>query len=186
MFKKVILIFLTFLVSCNSAFSFSNCQVKYDSHPRALALFKGMCNVCHLNVNGSGPQNEFGRAFANAGFKITDDLITKFPEFFQKPKEETPPANISSSSSAGGPVTPVIQRIKPKKVKVNVPSMIQIMGQNFVNGAIAFIDNNEVITTFKSKTRLLIDFTLNSIGLHDVKVKNPDGQESNTSMIKAK
>ena len=182
--KCFILIFLSILVTSNSAFAFSNCQLKYDNDKRSLPSLHGMCNVCHLSPNGAGPQNEFGRAFAQAGFKITDELVAKFPEFFQKSKTDEP---TTSNTPADTPSTaPVIKRIKPKKVKSNVQSMITIMGQNFVDGAKAFLDNNEVLTTFKSNVSLVIDFILDVIGAHEVKIKNPDGQESNTLKIKVK
>lgn len=185
----VIVFFVIFLLS-PASFAFSNCQLKYDNDKRALPSFKGKCSVCHINPSGSGPVNAFGKAFADAGFKITDDLVAKFPDFFQTPKEEpkTTPAPTSSPQITPTPNlgAPSIRRVKPKKVKVNVQSMITVIGKNFVNESKAFIDNNEVITAFKSKAKLLIDFVLNSVGVHEVKVKNPDGQESNTVEIKAK
>ena len=177
-----VLILLT-LNYFNPALSFSNCQIKYDSDKRSLPSLRGMCNVCHLSASGSGPQNEFGRAFAKAGFMITDDLVVQFPEFFQKPKE--PSASTSSSGDAILP-TPKINRVKPNKFKTNVQSMISITGKNFVNGAKALIDNNEVLTTFKSKIMLIADFILNSTGTHELRVKNPDGQESSVVKIMAK
>ena len=177
--------FLLFLISgLNNAYAFSNCQVKYDSDKRSIPALRGMCNVCHLNVNGSGPENEFGTAFKNAGFKITDDLVAKFPNLFQKQTSGNPPS--TSSSSGGEAPKPVIKRIKPTKVKTNVQTMISIIGRNFVNGAKTFVDDNEVITTFKSNILLFADFILNTTGAHDVKVHNPDEQESNTVKIKGK
>jgi len=104
-----------------------------------------------------------------------------YSEFFQKPKEET-----SSSGGESQPAKPAIKRIKPKKVKVNLQTMISIIGQNFVNGSKAFIDNNEVITTFKSSVSLIADFILDTIGVHEVKVQNPDGEGSNTVKLMAK
>lgn len=178
--KQLVFVLLSLLLSATSVLAFSNCQVKYDSDKRSIPSLRGMCNVCHLSPSGSGPQNEFGRAFANAGFKITDKLVTDFPQFFQKPQEAATP---TPSPTVSSPVKPVIKRIKPKSVKINVQSMISVMGQNFVSGAKAFIDNNEVITTFKTNMLLVIDFVLNTIGLHDLKVQNPDGEESNTVKI---
>src|SRR5438477_470995 len=135
--KQIILISCQVLLACSvhSAYAFSNCQVKYDSDKRSIPALRGMCNVCHLSENGSGPQNEFGRAFASAGFKITDELVAKFPNFFQK--------QISDNTVTE---KPFIKRIKPNKIKTNVQTMISIMGQNFVSGAKTFVDNNEVIT----------------------------------------
>ena len=185
--KQMIRVFFILLIifgHLSDAYAFSNCQVKYDSDKRALPALKGMCNVCHLSANGSGPQNEFGVAFKNAGFKITNDLVAKFPDFFQKQVLDNLPSG--STSSSGEALKPVISRIKPGKVKTNVQTMISIMGKNFVNGAKTFVDNNEAITTFKSNVLLFADFILNTVGKHEVKVQNPDEQESNTVKVKSK
>jgi len=40
------------------------------------------CSLCHLNPEGGGPRNDFGKAFAAAGLQITADLRQKFPENF--------------------------------------------------------------------------------------------------------
>ena len=172
-FKKLLVVCLCILSSTNNVFAFQNCQIKYDSDKRSLPELRGMCNVCHLSPSGSGPQNEFGAAFKNAGFKITDEIVSKFPNLFQKP-------------AAPGMPAPQIRKIKPSNVKVNVQSMVSIMGRNFVEGTKAFIDNNQVLTTFKSNMLLIIDFVLDTLGLHDLKVENPDGQESNTVKVKSK
>ena len=172
--KQLILVFSSILLSINHVFAFSNCQIKYDSDKRSLPSKRGDCSICHLNdPNGGGPRTEFGNAFANAGFKITDALVAQFPNLFQKP-------------AATGTPAPQIRKINPKSVKVNVQSMISIMGKNFAEGVKAFIDENEVVTTFKSNMLLIIDFVLDTLGLHDLKVENPDGQESNTVKVKTK
>lgn len=176
-FKKLILSFSISVLTINNAFAFPNCQVKYDSDKRSLPSLRGKCNVCHISPNGGGPTNDFGGAFAQAGFKITDELVAKFPNLFQQ-------AQLTPTPVTGG--APIIKRIKPKAVKVNVQSMISIMGQNFIDGAKAFIDSNEVMTTFKSNMLLIVDFILNTVGIHEVKVKNLDGQESNSVKLKSK
>ena len=175
--RELLVVCLYILLFTNNVFAFQNCQIKYDSDKRSLPELRGMCNVCHLSPSGSGPQNEFGRAFANAGFKITDEIVSKFPNLFQKPQ---------SNESPTLSLAPQIRKIKPSNVKVNVQSMVSIMGRNFVEGAKAFIDENEVITAFKSSMLLIIDFVLDALGLHDLKVENPDKHESNTVKIKAK
>lgn len=183
--KQIILIFLTFLLTTKSAFAFVSCQPKYDSDKRSLPSLRGKCNICHISPNGSGPQNEFGQAFAKAGFKITDDLVTKFPNLFQK-QEESPKPLPSPSPASEEALKPQIKRIKPNSFKVNVQSTASILGQNFASGTKAFIDNNEVLTTVKSNVLLIIKFVLSSGGSHEVKVKTPDGQESNTVKVRAK
>ena len=172
--RQLILVFFSILLSINHVLAFSNCQIKYDSDKRSLPSKRGDCSICHLNnPNGGGPRTEFGNAFANAGFKITDALVAQFPNLFQKP-------------AATGTPAPQIRKINPKSVKVNVQSMISIMGKNFAEGVKAFIDENEVVTTFKSNMLLIVDFVLDTLGLHDLKVENSDGQESNTVKVKAK
>lgn len=192
-YKKIFLITLVFLLTINNVFAFSNCQLKYDNDKRALTSLKGKCSVCHINPSGAGPVNAFGKAFADVGFKITDELVAKFPDFFQKPKEEskptpTPFATPSPATSEVQPniLSPSIKRIKPKNLKTGIQSMVTIIGKNFVTESKAFVDNNEVLTTFKSNLRLLIDFVLDTVGLYEVKVKNPDGQESNAVKVRAK
>lgn len=197
MLNKVVFLAMMLIWIAPASFAFSNCQLKYDNDKRALPSLKGKCSVCHINPSGSGPVNAFGKAFADNGFKITDDLVTKFPDLFQQPKEEPKVTPAPTSSPQTTPIpqagiespksgAPSIKRVRPKKVKVNIQSMITIIGKNFVNESKAFIDNNEVLTTFKSNVRLLINFVLNSVGIHELKVKNPDGEESNTVKIKAK
>lgn len=182
--KQLIFVFLSLLLSTNYVFAFSNCQLKYDSDKRSLPSKRGNCSVCHLNnPSGGGPRTEFGNAFATAGFKITDELVAKFPNLFQQ--VEPKPSPTTNPTLTGSPA-PHIERVKPKIFKVNVQSMLSVMGQNFADGAKAFIDNNEVITSFKSNMLLVINFILNSLGSHELKIQNPDGQESNAAMIIAK
>jgi len=40
------------------------------------------CALCHINPEGGGPRNEFGRAFAASGLEFTPELRKKFPENF--------------------------------------------------------------------------------------------------------
>lgn len=202
MFRKFFLVFLLIQLSTNSVFAFSNCQIKYDSHPKSLPQLRGMCNVCHISPSGSGPQNEFGTAFKNAGFMITDEIVKKFPNLFQEEKDKgteappdvTPP--VSEKPEPTSDVTPsvtgediekpepFIRKVVPKRVRVNIESTLRIKGANFLEGVKAVIDNSEVIADFKSDMLLFVNFVFDSLGLHDLKVQNPDGQESNTAKIK--
>ena len=190
--RKIIFLFLIGCLTVNSSFAFVNCQSKYDSDKRSLPSKRGSCGVCHINPTGGGPQNEFGVAFKNAGFMLTDELVAKFPNLFQKSQDEPifpSGGSTSTSSSSSGEdkaAAPLIKRVTPKIVKVNVQSMLLIMGKNFMDGTKTIIDNNEVLTTFKSNVLLVIDFILNTVGAHELKVKNPDEQESNAVKIKGK
>ena len=180
---KLLLFFLIFLLTINAVYAFSNCQFKYDSDKRSLPELRGMCNVCHLNPNGSGPQNEFGRAFKAAGFKITDQLVKQFPEFFKQVEN-----NVENSSSSSGSIeqlTPSITRIKPSRIKVGSMTALRIQGRNFIEGAKALIDNDETLTTFKSNILLIVNFVFNTTGQHEIKVQNPDGSESNVVKVNA-
>ena len=184
MLKYAFLLLLSFVITVNCSFAFVNCQPKYDNHPRALSKFKGSCGVCHINPSGSGPQNEFGKAFKGAGFKITDELVSQFPELFKQEKEgETSSNDINGS---GTKAAPVIKRTRPKKSFVNVQSMLKIKGENFIEGVKAFINENEAVTNFRSSMLLIVDVLFDSLGVNELKVKNPDGQESNTITIEVK
>ena len=177
--KKIPILVLAFLISTSIAYAFANCLQKYSSHPRSLPSQRNNCGICHLNASGSGPQNAFGMAFANAGFQITDNLITNFPELFTQTTNE-------DNNDTNENLPPKIKRIKPTKVKINIPSMAKIQGINFTDGIKVLIDKSEVTTTFQSDMLLFIDFTLTTVGDHLITVQNPDGQESNTKTIRAK
>ncbi|OGI18357.1 MAG: hypothetical protein A3B68_04810 [Candidatus Melainabacteria bacterium RIFCSPHIGHO2_02_FULL_34_12] len=176
---------LLFLFAVTESKAFVNCQPKYDNDKRSLSSLKGKCSVCHVDASGNGPQNEFGRGFKAAGFMITDDLVAKFPQLFKQP-DETPSTSSGSVNQDIDIGSPSIKRVKPSKVRINLQSMATVIGNNFAEGSKAFIDNIEVLTTFKSKFKLIIEFILNSTGQHELKVKNSDGKESNSVNIKGK
>ena len=171
-YKRIILVLLVYLLTIDKSYAFINCQGKYDSDSRALSSLKGSCGVCHINPSGSGPQNEFGKAFKAAGFMITDDLVTQFPQLFKKP--------ISSSGSD----SPFINRVKPKSINLNKETTIKVKGKNFADGVKTFIDKNEIATTFKSNMLLIVNFIFDTVGLHELKVQNPSGNESNVVNVK--
>lgn len=168
---RLLLFCIIFLLTITRANAFSNCQFKYDSDKRSLPELHGMCNVCHISPNGAGPQNEFGRAFKEEGFKITDELVKRFPELFKQPEDNS---------------IPKINRIKPSKVKINSETVLKIQGKHFIEGAKAFIDNNEVLAIFKSNVLLTINFIFDTVGFHEIKIQNPDGEESNIAKVKVK
>lgn len=183
-YKQIILVLLVYLLTIDKSYAFVNCQNKYDSDSRSLPSLRGNCGVCHINSGGGGPRTQFGNAFQAAGFMITNELVEKFPNLFKKPTEPTPADN----GSSGSPVldSPLIKRLKPNSVKANKETMIAIKGTNFIDGVKAFVDNNEVAATFKSNVLLIINFVFDTVGIHEVKVQNPDGTESNTVNIKVK
>ncbi|MBI1858414.1 MAG: IPT/TIG domain-containing protein, partial [Candidatus Melainabacteria bacterium] len=81
---------------------------------------------------------------------------------------------------------PLIKRIKPKKVQVSIQTTIQVKGNNFDEEANILIDESETSTIFQSSMALITDITLEQEGIHKVKVKNSNGQESNEVNLKAK
>ena len=54
---------------------------RYDADPYAKPDLKNKCTVCHIG-HGGGERNDFGEAFADAGFRITPKLREKFPDLF--------------------------------------------------------------------------------------------------------
>ncbi|MGH9847340.1 MAG: DUF5777 family beta-barrel protein, partial [Blastocatellia bacterium] len=59
----------------------------FAADPLSRPELRNKCSVCHINPEGSGPRNEFGRAFAAAGFEINADLRKQFPDRFLSPGE---------------------------------------------------------------------------------------------------
>src|SRR5689334_14262955 len=72
----------------------------YDADPLANPAMKGKCSVCHINPAGGGPRNEFGRAFAQAGRRITPELRQQFPDRFTSGQQTTPPVTFTSDNEA--------------------------------------------------------------------------------------
>ena len=58
----------------------------YAADPFAIAELRNRCATCHVNPAGSGERNAFGKAFAAAGYKITDTLRQQFPDKFSLPE----------------------------------------------------------------------------------------------------
>lgn len=182
--KRILVLFTAILLSTGIAYAFSNCMDIYNKHPRAIPKFKNDCSICHLNKNGTGPQNAFGRAFADSGFKITNMLIAEFPEFFL---EEEAPSEDPTDTHEDTVLEPEIKRIKPKKIQINTPTTIKIKGKNFEEGAKVILNNDtEFNTTLKSNMLLTAEITIDEQGKHKIKIKNPSEQESNEVKIKAK
>lgn len=58
----------------------------YAADPLSRPEMRSQCATCHLNPAGGGERNAFGKAFATAGFRITDDLRKQFPDRFAVPE----------------------------------------------------------------------------------------------------
>jgi mono/diheme cytochrome c family protein len=74
---------------------------RYDADPMARADLKGKCSVCHVDEEGYGPLNAFGKAFAESGYRITDGLRSQSPDLFtgaQGPTKTSGPTKQSAPS----------------------------------------------------------------------------------------
>lgn len=58
---------------------------QYEAHPLHKAELVD-CSLCHKGEGYGNQRNEFGKAFAKNKYKITDDLICKFPDRFKQAK----------------------------------------------------------------------------------------------------
>ena len=182
---KFSLLFILLILSQLSVLARPEYLNKYEQDPRSLPSNRGKCSVCHVSSAGGGPRNKFGQAFESAGFMITNALVEQFPNLF-KQNTSTSSSGAITNSSSGSITAPIIKRIKPTVFKSNLESVLKIKGNGFTNESMVLIDNNEASTTFKSSVQLIVNFILNTVGVHEVKVKNSDGQESNSVTIKAK
>jgi hypothetical protein len=72
----------------------------YEADPFTKPELRGKCSVCHVNPAGGGPRNEFGRAFAQAGHKITPELRQQFPDRFTGVRQDAPPVTFTSDNEA--------------------------------------------------------------------------------------
>jgi len=73
----------------------------YASDPFSRSEMRGQCATCHLNPTGGGERNVFGKAFAAAGNKITDELRHRFPDKFDLPDAaQTPPVSFVTGSDS--------------------------------------------------------------------------------------
>ncbi len=57
----------------------------YAADPLSRPEWRNQCATCHLNPAGGGERNAFGKAFASAGFRFTDELRQQFPDRFVLP-----------------------------------------------------------------------------------------------------
>src|ERR1044071_6091802 len=64
-----------------SAFAKPAFMDRYNADPYTKAALHGKCTVCHIG-RGGGERNDFGEAFADAGYRITPKLRAKFPKLF--------------------------------------------------------------------------------------------------------
>lgn len=158
------------------AFAFSQFMEIYDKDKFSKPEFRNMCSVCHINPNGGGPLNNFGKAFDANGMTITNDLRQKFPNLFDLAKT----------------LAPRIIRIKPQQVKIGQEVTLAILGNNFSNDDDLQIDGSsykdisgtEII--FVNSKKINLSVTFSEPGIHKIKIVNIIGQSSNIFKIKVK
>jgi hypothetical protein len=97
------------LAACAAAFSGLFTARAYPNYLRVFAAdplsrpeLRAQCATCHVNPEGGGDRNDFGKAFAAAGFKITPELRAQFPDRFiaQTGDAQTPPVNFVAGSDS--------------------------------------------------------------------------------------
>ena len=72
----------------------------FAADPLSRPELRQQCATCHVNPAGGGERNAFGKAFAQAGNKITADLRQKFPENFTSSATQTLPVSFVSGSDS--------------------------------------------------------------------------------------
>jgi hypothetical protein len=60
----------------------------FAADPLSRPELRSKCSTCHVNPDGGGERNEFGKAFAAAGFEITPALRNRFPDRFMSENEK--------------------------------------------------------------------------------------------------
>ena len=170
--SKVLILLIVLLVFPLSAYSFPQYMDVFNKDKFARSEKKNQCSVCHINPNGGGSINEFGKAFDTNGHKITNNLRQKFPELF----------NLIQS------LAPKIVRVKPATITLGQEVKIMIVGNNFANDSTVKVDgsSDNIQATFVNPKDIDVAITFSNIGVHTVQVVNVTGQASNTFKVKVK
>jgi hypothetical protein len=75
----------------------------FAADPLSRPEWRQKCTTCHLDAEGGGERNAFGKAFAAAGFQITSELRGRFPDRFVSETsggDEKPPVTFLEGSDA--------------------------------------------------------------------------------------
>ncbi|MCI0337644.1 MAG: DUF5777 family beta-barrel protein [Acidobacteria bacterium] len=75
----------------------------FASDPYSRPELRTQCTVCHLNPDGGGERNEFGKAFTRTGLQVTPELRKQFPDrFLTEPggQSEKPPVKFVEGSDS--------------------------------------------------------------------------------------
>ena len=170
--SRILILLILLLVFPLGAYSFPQYMDVFNKDKFARSEKKNQCSICHINPNGGGSVNEFGRAFDVNGFKITNNLRQKFPELFDLMKA----------------LEPKIIRIKPPMVIVGQEVKIMIVGNNFANDSTVKVDGSSenIQIAFVNPKDIDVTITFTDIGKHTIQVVNVTGQASNTFKVKVK
>lgn len=71
----------------------------YANDQQSRPELRTKCAVCHVNPQGGGARNPFGRAFEAAGLRITPALRGQFPELFTTSPQGPPVSFVDGSDS---------------------------------------------------------------------------------------
>ncbi|HZS09498.1 MAG TPA: hypothetical protein VFD58_32005, partial [Blastocatellia bacterium] len=74
----------------------------FAADPTSRPEWRQKCSTCHLNPQGGGERNSFGKAFEASGFRITDGLRRQFPDRFLLPEstQSAPPVSFVRGSDS--------------------------------------------------------------------------------------
>jgi Membrane bound beta barrel domain (DUF5777) len=75
----------------------------FASDPSTRPELRQQCTTCHINPDGGGERNAFGKAFAAAGLQITPELKRRFPDRFVSEtmgQEQKPPITFVDGSDS--------------------------------------------------------------------------------------
>lgn len=98
-------LFKILVVVASTVFIAANVQARpeylkiFAADPLSRPELRGKCSICHTNPEGGGPRNEFGKAFASAGFEITADLRKRFPDLFRAEGAQPPVSFVPGSDA---------------------------------------------------------------------------------------
>ena len=169
--KTFMFLFVLFLIPLRAS-AFPQYMEIFNKDKFARPEMKNMCSVCHVNPNGGGPLNNFGKTFDANGHNITNNIRQKFPELF----------NLMQS------LAPKIIRVKPAVLTIGQEVKIMIVGNNFTGDSVVKIDGSSenIQSTFINPKDIDVTITFSAVGIHTVQVINITGQASNTFKVKVK
>ncbi|MGH9767308.1 MAG: DUF5777 family beta-barrel protein [Blastocatellia bacterium] len=89
----------------------------FAAHPMSRPELRSKCSVCHINQAGGGERNAFGKAFAAAGFEVTSEMRTRFPDrFISENEKQSDKPNVTFTE---GSDSEAIVEINGKRYAVN-------------------------------------------------------------------